>query len=124
MRRALVSEELVTLLKSALASGSTRRALVSEPLVTLEKSAFFPSSCWTPLLGSSRRSRGSLREGLMPGSVAMGAVAARIPRRLLTRHCDGVKGGGRYWRGSRPGGGGARPGVARHGLMSSPPRRV
>src|SRR5690606_6109705 len=79
MRPALLSEELVTLLKSALASGSTRRALVSEPLVTLEKSAFFPSSCWTPLLGSSRRSRGSLREGLMPGSVAMGGCRGKNP---------------------------------------------
>lgn len=58
-------------------------------------------------------------------------VEASISFSLLSAHAPRVKRErawrnkrADYWRRSRPGCGITKPGVARHGLMSSPPRRV
>ena len=48
--------------------------------------------------------------------------AVKLPRPPLRKHRGGVSAG--HWRALRRGAGVATPAVARHGLMSSPPRRV
>src|SRR5690606_15632451 len=105
-----------TLLKSGAAAGAS---VLLAPLRTLLKSGrASPDEAPPPFSDSESGSLG-FRGLLMRASCgAWRHKVSTSPVKEISRP------GGRYWRGSRPAGGGGVPGVARQGLMSSPPRRV
>src|SRR5690606_3284341 len=89
---------------------------------TLEKSGLGCSVLCTPPWTLEKSGFLSLLiQGLLPG---YGQAPRWHARREGNIAACGPRSGNAYWRGVRTGAGGAMPGVPRHGLMSSPPRRV